>query len=198
MGLEGYRDIKGKIIFKGQEISKLGIDERARMGMTFGWQEPARYEGLKINDFLLASKTKKDEKFSIDALEQVGLNEKQYLHRAVDKTLSGGERKKVELASILTMDPDFIMLDEPDSGIDVATLELMFQVIKDLKQKGKTIVFITHSLAVLKQAEHAFLMCNGEIIQKSTSDKIIPYFENKCIPCPHKNEPDEEVSFDGR
>ena len=196
MGLEGYRDTKGKIIFKGQEISKLGIDERARMGMTFGWQEPARYEGLKINDFLLASKTKKDDKFSIDALEQVGLNPKQYLHRAIDKTLSGGERKKVELASILTMDPDFIMLDEPDSGIDVATLELMFQVIKKLKQNGKTIVFITHSLAVLKQAEHAFLMCHGEIIQKSTSDKIIPYFENKCIPCPHKNEPDKEVIFD--
>lgn len=196
MGLEGYKEIKGKIIFKNQEINKLGIDQRARMGMTFGWQEPARYEGLKINDFLLASRTKKDDKLSVDALDQVGLNPKQYLNRAVDKTLSGGERKKVELASILTMNPDFIMLDEPDSGIDVATLELMFEVIKKLKQRGKTIVFITHSLAVLRQAEHAFLMCHGEIIQKSTSDKIIPYFENKCIPCPHKNEPEEGLTLD--
>ena len=189
MGLEGYRDFKGKITFKDEVINDLSIDERARKGITFGWQEPARYEGLIVKDFILAASKKKDEKYVSDCLFQVGLEPEKYLDRAVDKTLSGGERKKVEIASILAMDPYLIMLDEPDSGIDVATLEKMFEVIHELKKKGTTILLITHSLAVLKQADHAFLICHGEIIEKAVAEKIIPYFENKCIPCPHKNEP---------
>lgn len=195
MGLEGYHDTEGKIFFKEKDITNLSIDKRAKLGVTFGWQEPARYEGLSVLDFVLSSLKDKDEKIAERVLKQVGLNSKEYLSRAVDKTLSGGERKKIELASILAMDPDLVMLDEPDSGIDVGTLEKMFEVIKDLKKKGKTIVLITHSLAVLRQTEHAFLMCHGEIIQKAVSEKIIPYFENKCIPCPHKNEPDTEVNL---
>ena len=67
----------------------------------------------------------------------------------------------------------------------------MFEVIRELKKKGTTVVFITHSLAVLKQADHAFLMCHGEIIEKAIASKIVPYFENNCIPCEHKNKPDK-------
>jgi len=197
MGLEGYRDLTGTIKFKDKMINNLGIDERARLGITFGWQEPARFEGLLVKDFLLAGARKQSEKYLSKCLKQVGLEPDEYLNRAVDRTLSGGERKKIELASILTMDPDLIMLDEPDSGIDVATLEKMFEVIKDLKKKGTTVLLITHSLAVLRQADHAFLMCHGEIVEKAVASKIIPYFENKCIPCPHKNEPRlEEIKLD--
>lgn len=196
MGLEGYRDISGEIYFEGKKLNNLTIDERARLGISFGWQEPARYEGLSVLNFVLSSLKEKEEKIAIEVLEKVGLDPKDYLDRAVDTTLSGGERKKIELASILAMDPDLIMLDEPDSGIDVGTLEKMFEVIKELKENGKTIILITHSLAVLRQSEHSFLMCHGEIVQKAVSEKIIPYFENKCIPCPHKNEPDDEVKLD--
>jgi Fe-S cluster assembly ATP-binding protein len=192
MGLEGYRNFTGSIYFKGKDISQLSIDERARMGITFGWQEPARYEGLSINDFLKAAAKEKNDKFIFEQLKRVGLEPDEYAQRAADKTLSGGERKKVELASILAMDPDLVLLDEPDSGIDVETLDKMFEVIKEQKKKKRTIVLITHSLAVLKQADHAFMFCNGEIIQKAEAKKIIPYFENKCIPCKHKNIPDKE------
>ncbi|MBS3742659.1 MAG: ABC transporter ATP-binding protein [Candidatus Cloacimonetes bacterium] len=191
MGLTEYRDISGKILFKGEEIQNMTIDARAQRGMSFAWQEPARYEGLKVRDFLLAGSRQKDEDYIADKLEKMGLDSQAYLQRAVDETLSGGERKKVELASIMAMDPEMIMLDEPDSGIDVGTLEKIFEIIKDLKQKGTTVVLITHSIAVLKQAEHAFLMCHGEIIDRGSAEKIIPYFEEKCIPCPHKNLPEE-------
>jgi len=197
MGLEGYRNITGEIYFKGKKINDMTIDERARMGISFGWQEPARYEGLTIKEFILSSLKEKDDKIANKVLKKVGLEPNDYLNRAVDTTLSGGERKKIELASILAMDPDLILLDEPDSGIDIGTLEKMFEVIKQLKKKGATVIFITHSLAVLRQSEHAFLMCHGEIIQKAVSKKIIPYFEEKCIPCPHKNNPDNVVTLDG-
>ena len=195
MGLEGYRDIQGTITFNGKLLNDLSIDERARLGISFGWQEPARFEGLLVRDFLGASAKHVDEHILSSCLSQVGLNPSEYLDRAVDKTLSGGERKKVELASILAMDPALIMLDEPDSGIDVATLEKMFEVIQELKNKGTTILLITHSLAVLRQADHAFLLCHGEILEKAVAEKIIPYFEQNCIPCPHKNEPREEVKL---
>lgn len=198
MGLENYRQFSGNIYFKGELINELSIDERARKGISFGWQEPARYEGLTVQDFLLASQTDKDKELAKTTLDKVGLDPDDYLNRNVDETLSGGERKQIELASILIMDPDLIMLDEPDSGIDVGTLKKMFEVIKELKEKGTTVLLITHSLEVLKQSEHAFLMCHGEIIRKAVSEKIIPYFENNCIPCDHKNKPDEEVTEDER
>ena len=192
MGLEGYQQSKGTILFKGKDISKLSIDERARLGITFGWQEPARYEGLLIKDFLKAAAHGKDNDFIVEQLERVGLIPDEFLNRAVDKTLSGGERKKVELASILAMDPDLVLLDEPDSGIDMETLDKIFKVIKEQRKKKKTIILITHSLAVLKQADHAFMFCNGEILAKDTAKRIIPFYKNYCIPCTHKNIPDKE------
>lgn len=192
MGLEGYRHFSGDIFFKGKDIGKLNIDERARMGITFGWQEPARYEGLLIKDFLKAAAVHKDDDFIMEQLEKVGLIPNDFLYRAVDKTLSGGERKKIELASILVMDPDLILLDEPDSGIDMETLTKIFKVIKEERKKKKTIILITHSLAVLKQADHAFMFCNGGILAKDTAKKIIPFYKNYCIPCVHKNIPDKE------
>jgi Fe-S cluster assembly ATP-binding protein len=193
MGLEGYRNVTGDIYFNGERINDLSIDERARKGISFAWQEPARYEGISVKDFVSAGipkESKNADTIVTEAVKQLGLNPAEYLSRSVDETLSGGERKKIELASILAMDPPFIMLDEPDSGIDVGTLDKMAEVIQTLKKKGTTILLITHSLAVLKQADHAFLMCDGTIIEKAVAEKIIPYFENNCIPCDHKNKPE--------
>ncbi len=195
MGLEGYKNIEGDIMFDGESIKGLSITERARKGITLAWQEPARYEGLSVRKFLMASAGGKVDVG--DILQKVGLSE-DYAERAVDKTLSGGERKKIELASILAMKPKLVMLDEPDSGIDISSLEKIFEAIKMLKENGTTVILITHSLAVLKQAEHAFLMCNGVIVDKGSVEKIIPFFEGKCMPCRHKNMPDlNEVNEDG-
>ncbi len=191
MGLEGYREIQGSIIYEGKNINNLSVDERARLGITMAWQDPARYEGLTIRDFLLASSKTKDEDIIRNALSSLSMNPRLYLDRALDKTLSGGERKKIELASILINEARLVLLDEPDSGIDVESLERIFESIRLLKKRGTTVILITHSLAVLQQADHAFLMCSGEIIDKGKKEKIIKYFENKCIPCQHKNIPDE-------
>ena len=190
MGLEGYRQAEGMIMFGGKDIARLSIDERARIGITMGWQEPARFEGLTVRDFLEASMT--GDKDIENILERMGLSPGDYINRAVDDTLSGGERKKIELASIMATDAKLVIMDEPDSGIDVESLEKIFESVKYLKNNGRSVLLITHSLAVLKQADHAFLMCGGEIIDKGETPKIIPYFEGRCIPCECKNEPEEE------
>ncbi len=193
MGLDGFRHHTGDIRFENQSIVSKGIDERAKLGITLAWQEPARFEGLRVRDFIaLASRSGSDETVE-SVLHQVGLDPATYLHRSVDKTLSGGERKKIELASILSMKPRVAILDEPDSGIDIESINKIFDAVRVLKENGTTVLLITHSLAVLDQAEHAFLMCHGNIVDKGRVARIRGYFEHNCIPCDHKNEPELQM-----
>jgi Fe-S cluster assembly ATP-binding protein len=190
MGLEGYRDYSGEMAFEGTSLAGLAVDERARLGMTLGWQEPARFEGLRVPEFVrLAARDKRDEAVR-DAMARCGLGADRYWDRAADKTLSGGERKKLELASILAMQPRLVMLDEPDSGIDVESLARIRDAIGALRDAGATVVLITHSAEVLDWAEHAFLLCCGRIVDKGNIDRIGRYFKDRCIPCDHKNRPD--------
>lgn len=192
IGLPDFRKIKGEILFEGKPLNGLSVDERARLGITMAWQEPARFEGLTVCQFIRAGAKNKSPARVSAALEQVGLDPDKYLTRAVDKTLSGGERKRIELASILAMEPKLVLMDEPDSGIDVEALDKIFEANRTLKANGATVIQITHSLAVLRQSEHAFLMCCGKVIDKGDVDKIAGYFENKCLPCDHTNAPNLE------
>jgi Fe-S cluster assembly ATP-binding protein len=192
MGLAGYTEFEGDIVFEGENLKDFSIDQRARKGITLAWQEPARYEGLTVESFISAGATDKSSRNSGQALERVGLEPDEYLARAMDQTLSGGERKRIELASILTMEPRLVMMDEPDSGIDVEALNRIFDAIQFLKEMGSTVLLITHSPTVLEKADHAFLICCGKMVEKGPVDKIIKYFGEKCIPCDHKNQPDLE------
>jgi len=194
MGLPEYRHHEGEVLMDGASVKALNVDERARKGLTLAWQEPARYEGLTVHAFITSairnglSAAAKTEK-AREALTRVGLDPFSYLFRKVDKTLSGGERKRIELASILAMRPRIVLMDEPDSGIDVEALEKIFDALRLLKLAGTTVIMITHSLAVLKQAEHAFLLCNGKLLDQGSIEKIQRYFEGKCLSCGHPNQP---------
>ena len=193
MGLSGYTHHTGDIIFEGKSIRTLSIDKRAQKGITMAWQEPARFEGLSIQRFIQAGAGSKSTGKDIsEVLELVGLSPDNYLTRAADTTLSGGERKRIELASILIMKPKLIIMDEPDSGIDVDALHRIFKAIQILKKNGSTVLLITHSLTVLKQADHGFLICCGKLLEKGSIKKLEGFFGDKCIPCDHKNEPDLE------
>ncbi len=192
MGLEGYRKFEGGIFFNGESLKDKSIDQRAKLGITLAWQEPARYEGLTVENFLKAAYSSEKGLKPEEALIKSGLRPELYLKRAVDKTLSGGERKKVELASILAMMPEIVMLDEPDSGIDVESLERIFDAIKVLKKKGSTVILITHSLKVLEHAEDAFLLCCGHLMEKGSGHSMCKYFKGKCVPCDHQNVPETD------
>ena len=191
MGLPGYTDHGGDVLLDGESIKDKAVDERARLGVTLAWQEPARFEGLLVGRFVLSGSKDKSAARAAAALERVGLEPKKYMTRAVDRTLSGGERKRVELASILAMEPRVVLMDEPDSGIDVEALDRIFAALKTLKARGTTVILITHSMAVLEQADHAFLMCCGKLLDKGDADRIGGYFRNRCIPCDHINAPEE-------
>lgn len=191
MGLDEYRDISGDIFFEGKSIKKLSVQQRAKLGITLAWQEPARFQGLKVEDFLSAA-TGKSKGSIMEALEKVGLSPVKYLSRAVDKNLSGGERKRIELASIICMQPRLVILDEPDSGVDVEALKKVFEVIDYLESIGTTVIIITHNMQVLKKAEHAFLLCDGKLIDESKGEDVAEYFKKRCVNCEHKNKPAED------
>jgi len=158
MGLPGYTHHEGDILLDGESIKALTVDERARRGITLAWQEPARFEGLKVDRFIAAGAKDKSAAAVREALTRVGLDPDRYAKRAVDRTLSGGERKRIELASILAMRPRIVLMDEPDSGIDVEALNRIFDALSGFKERGATVIMITHSQEVLRHAEHAFLM----------------------------------------
>ncbi len=189
MGLDGYRKFEGGIFYKGLSLKELGVYERAKLGITMGWQEPARFEGLKIRQFMKASSKDKKEDSIIEALSILGIDYREYADRIIDKSLSGGERKKFELASIVAMQPELVILDEPDSGIDVASLDNIFGAIRHLHDNGATVILITHSLEVLKNAQYAYLLCSGTLLDEGRVSKIRKYFEGKCLTCAHKNIP---------
>jgi Fe-S cluster assembly ATP-binding protein len=200
MGLSDYRHHTGDIFLEGKSIKASDITERANLGITLAWQEPARFEGITVEAFIRAAADGQNSGGTNDSiveetLNMVGLDPADYMSRAIDKTLSGGERKRIEVASIIAMNPTVVLMDEPDSGIDTDAIESIFKVIHRLKEGGATVILITHSVRVLQQADHAFLLCHGQLVDKGTADTMKAYFEGKCIPCPHKNEPIEsEVS----
>jgi len=184
MGLAGYFPDSGSIVFDGRPITDLPVHERARIGLSLAWQEPARFEGLQVRDFLLAGAAEKDEDFLREALQKVALDPDRYLDRALDESLSGGERKRIELASILVMKPRLLIADEPDSGIDVEALRHMFELFDSLRGNETTVLLVTHSREVMDHADMATLVCCGRTVDQGPAERIRRYFGDRCIPCP--------------
>lgn len=194
MGLPEYRTHTGDVLFEGRSIKNLSINERAKLGITLAWQEPARFHGISVENFIQRAGGRDGARQSArEVLDLVGLDPDRYLVRDVDSTLSGGERKRIELASIVAMKPKVVLMDEPDSGVDIDAINSIFEVLASLREQGTTVIMITHSGEVLKHADHAFLLCSGALVDKGSVEKMSSYFERRCVPCKHKNVPDKEV-----
>ncbi len=131
MGCQGFAPTSGLMTFKGKDLGPLPMFERARLGMTLAWQEPARFEGMTVSQYIRIGKPDID---PAPYLTRVGLSPDTYGNRLVDTSLSGGERKRIELASVLAMKPLFAILDEPTAGIDMLSVQDMMHVIRSFKE----------------------------------------------------------------
>lgn len=181
MGCDGYRPSSGHILYEGKEISRLSIVERARLGVTLAWQEPARFEGIPVGKYVgLGMKTPSREQV-VSALDAVSLPSKFYGFRAADNTLSGGERKRIELASVYAMHPRLAILDEPDSGIDVLTLGDIGVLIRRMAAEGCAVLLITHNEELVSVADVASIMCAGAIIFSGPPLEAHQYFTRRCL-----------------
>jgi Fe-S cluster assembly ATP-binding protein len=181
MGCEGYRPTSGEIVFDGKIINDLKIHERAKLGITMAWQEPVRFEGITVRDYITLNNKDTDPAHYIG---MVGLHPELYLHRMVDKSLSGGERKRIELASILALNPRLAILDEPDSGIDMLSTQDIVNVINAFKKNGSSVLLITHREEIVLIADRASQICNGRVVCSGSPEKVAEYYKSrKCLVC---------------
>ena len=180
MGCGGYAPDEGRIWFAGQDITRASITDRAQLGLTLAWQEPARFEGLPVGAYLaLAARDAGPDRLSA-ALEAVALSPQAYLKRAVNHALSGGERKRIELASVFAMRPKLAILDEPDSGVDTLTLSDIGTLIRRMADQGTAVLLITHRDEMVAVADTASLMCQGSVVFEGQPDEARRYYGKRC------------------
>jgi len=197
MGANNYKPSAGTMIFEGQDITDLSVSQRARKGISLAWQEPARIEGLSVRDYLMLSGNNRGVKQIERYLWMVGLEPARYLDRDVDNTLSGGERKRIELASVLTMRPKLAILDEPDSGIDIVALPFIMNGIVEMNKQGSSVLLITHNEKVVEIAHKVSLLCAGKILRTGEATETSLWFKENCRKCVHINKPvEEDKSYD--
>lgn len=181
MGCEGYAPSAGRILFNGADLVLLKMHERAKLGLTLAWQEPARFEGVTVREYLTLGAPGRDPE---RVLAQVGLDPERYLNRRVDKSLSGGERHRIELASVLSMKPKLAILDEPSAGIDMLSITHIIDIIRALKAGGGSVLLITHQEEVALIADRASQLCAGRIIFSGSPREAVDHFRRRtCIRC---------------
>ncbi len=175
MGIE--QPTSGQIIFDGQDITEMNISERAKLGIGYGFQQPARFKGMKVKKLLdLAAGKKLPMLACNEYLAKVGLCSANYLTREVDKNLSGGEVKRIEIATILARDPKLAIYDEPEAGIDLWSFDRLTETFRDIHaaRDGRSIVIISHQERIIQLADEIMLLRNGKIDEVGTPDEILP------------------------
>ena len=169
MGIE--KPDSGQILFKGEDITALTIDERARLGISFGFQSPIRFKGITVHDLLnLSAKNKLSSKEACNILATVGLCANNYLDLEVNASLSGGELKRIEIASVITRGSMLTIFDEPEAGIDLWSFNNLIRVFNEMRKKlAGSIIVISHQERILNIADEIVLLNEGTI------EKIIPH-----------------------
>lgn len=180
MGCPDYVPEEGCVRLEGRDVTGLTMTERARLGLTLAWQEPARFEGLRVRDYLGVGPVDGDLERIEDALEAVALAPRAYLSRPVDRTLSGGERKRIELAAVFAMRPRVAILDEPDSGIDVLSMDDVAGLIRRMADAGTGVLLITHRDEMAGVADSASLMCQGAVVATGGPDDVRAQYRRSC------------------
>ena len=166
----------GKIIFNGQDISALDITERAKLGIAYAFQQPVRFKGLTVQDLLeIAAGHALSEDDLCDLLGQVGLCADEYIGRELDSGLSGGEMKRVEIASVLARRAPLCIFDEPEAGIDLwsfARLVETFQALRATRQS--TLLVISHQERILSIADEIIVIADGLVRQAGPRALVLP------------------------
>ena len=174
----------GQILLNGQDISALDPTERAKAGIAFAFQQPVRFKGISIRKLLslAAGHDLSDEELKA-SLENVGMIAEQYMDRSVDSHLSGGEIKRIEIASVLLRDAKVAIFDEPEAGIDLWSFNNLIRVFEEIRDSRKcSLVIISHQERILSIADEIIMIQSGKLGLSGTRDSIFPRLlcKNEC------------------
>ena len=167
----------GQILFNGQDVTNLSITERAKLGISYGFQQPPRFKGITVHDLLLLSAG--EEKLSKDRccqyLTKVGLCANDYLDREVDVSLSGGEVKRIEIATILARNSQLMIFDEPEAGIDLWSFARLTETFEQIhRQQDATMIIISHQERIIQLADEIVVVAGGQVANRGTTEEIFP------------------------
>ena len=166
----------GRIFLEGEDISDYDIDERAKAGIGFAFQQPPRFKGMTVDRLIsLAAGEQKSEAECCDLLSRVGLCAKEYVKREVDSTLSGGEMKRIEIATVLAKKHKLCIFDEPEAGIDLWSFSMLIQQFEEVKKdKEQSIIIISHQERIIQMADRVMVIEDGRIAGVGESGKMLP------------------------
>ena len=182
MGIE--KPSSGQILLDGQDITDLGITERARLGISFALQQPVRFKGIHVVDLLrLAAGKQLSVGDACEYLSAVGLCARDYIDREVNASLSGGEMKRIEIATVLARGTTLSVFDEPEAGIDLWSFQSLIQVFENMQKRAHaSILIISHQERILNIADSIILLAEGQVRAVGSKDEILPELLKSTVP----------------
>ena len=167
----------GQILLDGVDITEKGITERAKLGISYAFQQPVRFKGIQVLDLLrIASGQELTVAEACQYLSEVGLCAKDYINREVNASLSGGELKRIEIATVLARGTSLSVFDEPEAGIDLWSFQNLIQVFERMQQKDekRSIIIISHQERILNIADEIVVLADGQIREQGSREEVLP------------------------
>ena len=177
---------EGRIFFDGQDVTDLDITERARIGISFAFQQPVRFKGITVNDLItLAAGRKLTITEACSYLSEVGLCARDYINREVDSSLSGGELKRIEIATVLARGTKLSVFDEPEAGIDLWSFGNLITVFEKMHSKiNGSILIISHQERILNIADKIIVVADGKLRSVGDRETVLPELLRSSAACP--------------
>lgn len=166
----------GKILLDGTDMTDLSITDRAKLGVSYAFQQPVRFKGITVLDLLrIASGKRLSVSEACAILSEVGLCARDYVNREVNGSLSGGELKRIEIATVLTRGTQLSVFDEPEAGIDLWSFNNLIDVFRSMRQENNgTIIIISHQERILDIADEIIVLADGRISDRGSKEEILP------------------------
>ena len=183
MGIE--KPISGSIFFDGEDITALGITERAKRGISFAFQQPVRFKGIRVQDLLrLAAGKNLSVSAACSYLSEVGLCARDYIDREINSSLSGGELKRIEIATLLARHTKLSVFDEPEAGIDLWSFQNLIRIFEKMRSEiqDSSIVIISHQERILQIADEIIVLADGRIARRGQPEEILPELVGREAP----------------
>lgn len=171
-----YQPTSGQILLDGQDITHLSITERANLGISYAFQQPVRFKGLKVKDLLsLAAGKNTDINTACGYLSEVGLCARDYIDREVNASLSGGELKRIEIAMVLARGTKLSIFDEPEAGIDLWSFSMLIRRFEEIhKEKKECLILISHQERIIQMADKIMVIEDGQVKEYGTKEDVLP------------------------
>ncbi len=180
-----YTPTSGQILLDGEDITGLSITERAKKGISFAFQQPVRFKGITVKDLItLAAGRPIGVSEACSYLSEVGLCARDYINREINASLSGGEVKRIEIATVLARGTQISVFDEPEAGIDLWSFSNLIQVFEKMHEKmGGSIIIISHQERILNIADKIVVIADGTVRTAGKKDAILPGLLQASEPC---------------